>query len=454
MTTEDTNEQRNQYLPERFGRYIVSDRIGLGGFASVYSALDPELNSTVAVKVLADNHSADSEVRRRFLEEARVAREIASDRLVNVYDVGQTEDSRPYVVMQLADRGTLGDRLAEVMEPTSRDIRLLISEMATCLQAIHERNIVHRDIKPSNLLLISLKGKKEDTSGALIRTDERVVLADFGLARDISGGVSGMTIAGGTAGYMAPEQLRPDGQPDHRADLYAASAIIAAIACGIHPERLNLPESNLPADLREVLIKQLSIDPNDRPDSANEWSEQLLASLDHHEVQETAEIKPSDVADALAGVESWSPPPQPPQAVAVPPQPPANSWDSASDTSGGSHPGTPHAQVHAAANYSAYQPQGLSAAPQQSYAQPNYAYNTATGIGPSAQPSAAQGFIRGIIGLVVSFVVLYFLAFIVAAIEDDSNGSATTLAFIVAIFGPMVCFFVGMRYLPWPRTKT
>ncbi len=441
MRTEDHDKPKNQYLPERFGRYIVNDRIGLGGFASVYSALDPELNSTVAVKVLADNHSADNEIRRRFLEEARVARQIASDRLVNVYDVGQTDDARPYVVMQLADRGTLGDRLAEVMEPTARDLRILISEMSTCLKAIHDRNIVHRDIKPSNLLLISLQGNPEDTSGALIRTDERVVLADFGLARDISGGVSGMTIAGGTAGYMAPEQLRPDGQPDRRADLYAASAIIAAIACGVHPERLNLAESDLPNSLKEVLTAQLSIDPDDRPDSATAWSEQLLEAFDHHQVQETAEIQQADVDEALAEIESWNPPSQPPEPVIIPPRPPANSWNPPQTTSGGSFQGTSDQYAN---NYA---PHGFSTpqAGESNYVQHN------SGQAPG-NPSASVGFMRGIVGLSASFVLLYLLVLIAFLIEGEA-GAATKLGIAIATIGPMVCFFLGMRYLSWPRAR-
>ena len=451
MEPKTDDDDQNHYLPDSFGRYKVKQRIGLGGFASVYSALDPELNSIVAVKVLADNHSADGETRRRFLEEARVARQIASDRLVNVYDVGQTADNRPYVVMQFADRGTLGSRLGEVIEPTTRDIRLLVTELATCLMAIHERNIVHRDIKPSNLLLHSLKGKPEDTSGALIRTDERVVLADFGLARDISSGVSGMTIAGGTAGYMAPEQLKPDGQPDHRADLYAASSIIAAIACGVHPERLNLPESHLPLRLKNILTEHLSVDPNRRPESAKAWRDQLLGALNHNEAQDTAEVKPSDLHESHT--QPWQPPPQP-----QPPTPPQSPYanNTPQTPSGGSNQFASH-PTPTPAPQDAYQPQPFGGYSNQTPRPVSYqgpGQPPLVGFAPAHKPrkSVAHGMARGAISLVVSFILLYIFAAIIHAIEG-SAGTATGLAVALAVFGPLVLFFVGYKYLPWPRPK-
>ncbi|MDH4364847.1 MAG: serine/threonine protein kinase, partial [Acidimicrobiia bacterium] len=141
-------------FPARFGRYHVTARIGVGGFATVYSALDPGLDAAVAIKVLAENHAADVEVRRRFVAEARVARKVGSERLIGVFDIGETDDGRPYVVMELADGGTLRSRINRLAGPADRAaLTGLVNELGACMEAIHARGVVHRDIKPTNLLL-------------------------------------------------------------------------------------------------------------------------------------------------------------------------------------------------------------------------------------------------------------------------------------------------------------
>ena len=86
-------------------------RIGSGGFATVWLAYDEQLDSPVAVKVLAENWTEDHHVRQRFLEEGRFLRKVESPHVVTVYDAGELEDGRPYLVMSNADQGTLADRL-------------------------------------------------------------------------------------------------------------------------------------------------------------------------------------------------------------------------------------------------------------------------------------------------------------------------------------------------------
>ena len=86
-------------------------RIGSGGFATVWLAYDEQLDSPVAIKVLADNWTEDPHVRQRFLEEGRFLRKVESPHVVPVYDAGELDDGRPYLVMAYADQGTLADRL-------------------------------------------------------------------------------------------------------------------------------------------------------------------------------------------------------------------------------------------------------------------------------------------------------------------------------------------------------
>ena len=98
-------------MPHRLGRYAVRRRIGSGGFATVWLAYDEQLDSPVAIKVLADNWTEDHQIRQRFLEEGRYLRKVESPHVVSVYDAGELDDGRPYLVMSYADQGTLADRL-------------------------------------------------------------------------------------------------------------------------------------------------------------------------------------------------------------------------------------------------------------------------------------------------------------------------------------------------------
>src|SRR4029078_2559432 len=98
-------------MPSRLGRYAVRRRIGSGGFATVWLAYDEQVDSPVAVKVLADNWTEDTAVRQRFLEEGRFLRKVESPYVVTVYDAGELDDGRPYLVMSYADQSTLADRL-------------------------------------------------------------------------------------------------------------------------------------------------------------------------------------------------------------------------------------------------------------------------------------------------------------------------------------------------------
>lgn len=265
----------NLSTPSSFGRYQVRKRIGVGGFASVYAAYDPELESEVAIKVLAENHSANTVVRQRFVAEARVARRLGNERLIGVFDLGETDDGRPFVVMELAPRGTLRQRVVRTGRPSREDLIRLVTELGACMTAIHDKGVVHRDIKPSNLLFRT-DGDRDLLPLRLIDDDERLVLADFGLARDISGGASGMTVGGGTEGYMAPEQAVPDGKPDVRADIFSATVVVAEFTTGRHPDRLDLASADISTDMLAVLTQSLSIDREQRPPTADDWCALLV----------------------------------------------------------------------------------------------------------------------------------------------------------------------------------
>ncbi|MGI5353394.1 serine/threonine-protein kinase [Streptomyces sp. CA-250714] len=219
--------------PDLIGRYRVERRLGSGAFAVVWLAHDDRLEAPVAVKVMADNWAHRMDIRERFLAEARLLRRASSGGVVQVFDVGELDDERPYFVMEHADRGTVADRMTAGPLPVPEALRLT-SEAAHGVEALHESGVVHRDIKPSNVLLTS--------GGAQGR--ERVLVADLGLAKNLAQ-ASGLTVVAGSVGYMAPEQAEPFEGIDARADIYSLGAVLYHLVTGAVP---GTPERVMPLD--------------------------------------------------------------------------------------------------------------------------------------------------------------------------------------------------------------
>ena len=217
---------------DRIGNYRVERVLGAGSFDTVWLAVDEVLESTVAIKVLADNWARQPDIRRRFIDEAKILRRLDHDRVVRVHQVDELGDGRPYFVMTWADRGALFDKMqerAQRKEPfTVAEAVTLTIDIAECLAVVHAYGVVHRDIKPSNVLFRSvaqLRGSTRDVP------QERMVLGDFGLAKDLAG-ASGFTFAAGTPAYMAPEQAKTGSVIDERADVFAVAAVLYELLAG------------------------------------------------------------------------------------------------------------------------------------------------------------------------------------------------------------------------------
>jgi serine/threonine-protein kinase len=232
------------------GPYQVQALIGAGGMGRVYRAYDSRLDRDVALKVLPSMYAADVDRLRRFEQEARASGALTHPNLVTVHDVG-TAEGRPYFVTELLDGETLRERLTRGAIPAARACEVAAA-LARGLAAAHARGVVHRDLKPENVM---------------ITRDGRVKILDFGVAKLRAPDVQTAsppaaptveTEAGvivGTAGYMAPEQIRGL-EADGRADIFALGAILFELLTGRRafdrPSRAETLEATLHDDLLPV----------------------------------------------------------------------------------------------------------------------------------------------------------------------------------------------------------
>ncbi|MDF5758738.1 protein kinase [Spongiactinospora sp. TRM90649] len=275
--------------PSHAGRYRIEQIIGVGGFASVYLAYDDELRSPVAVKILADNWARRSDVRERFLQEARLLRRADSHWLVQVFDIGELADGRPYFVMTYADRGTLGDRLADRRPAVAETLRT-IQRISQGVAVLHSIGVVHRDLKPSNVLFCTRP-----------EGGERVMVADLGIARSTDH-LSGLTLPAGSPGYQAPEQLHFDGAPDARADVHGLGALTYHMLTGTVPDRpeRRVPPSGLrpevPPEIDEVVMRALEPDREGRWPDAAAYAAALLTATRAAIPEAALAVEPGDVA--------------------------------------------------------------------------------------------------------------------------------------------------------------
>jgi eukaryotic-like serine/threonine-protein kinase len=271
-------------LPESIGRYVVEAAIGTGAFATVYRARDERLDATVAIKVLAENHSLDPEIRRRFIAEGRTLRRIRSPHVVAVYDLGQTERGQPYLVLDHADRGDVAGRVrslrADGWVPGVADLSGVARALGDGLAAVHLAGLVHRDVAPRNLLLRSVETSVTSGDGQLVAADEQILLADLGMSKDLVE-ASGLPVGGGTAGFRAPEQREEVGRVASTTDVWAASAVLVWLLLDRHPDdggrwREDLAAAGWSPTVVDALAQGLAADPAERPGDVTPWVGRLL----------------------------------------------------------------------------------------------------------------------------------------------------------------------------------
>jgi predicted ATPase len=291
-------------------RYRLDAEVGQGGMGVVYRARDMLLDRDVAVKVLSEA-ALGAEGRARLLREARSVARLQHPHIVSVYDAGEA-DGLPFIVMELVVGESLFDRRPQDLS----EILSIACQVCEALEHAHASGIIHRDLKPENVLLA--RDPQAGTSGA-------AKLVDFGLARTVASRLTAEGAILGTPFYLAPEQTLGR-EIDHRADLYALGVMLYELTAGQMPfsgedpltviaQHLHSPvvppithNAAIPAALDRLIVQLLSKRPEDRPASAAEVRQALIAILR---------------SEALAGL-PLPPPiarPQPPTRHNLPAQP-------------------------------------------------------------------------------------------------------------------------------------
>ena len=251
--------------------YEIEEPLGRGGMGVVYRARDLKLGRTVALKFLPAEFGENENAKKRFLREAQAASALDNPRICTIYEIGETEDGRPFISMAHCDGETLKDRIAGGPLPMD-EARAITIQIAEGLVAAHDAGITHRDIKPANIML---------TSGG-------VRILDFGLAKlSDSTQLTRTGAAMGTPAYMSPEQAT-GGEVDHRTDLWSLTAILYEMVTGVRPFDGNNATAimyailsddprpavdlrpEVPDDLARVIVRGLRRDQTERYGSARE----------------------------------------------------------------------------------------------------------------------------------------------------------------------------------------
>ena len=260
------------------GRYLLKDKVGNGGMASVYRAQDQVLDRTVAVKIMLPQYAGDATFAARFKQEAQAAAGLSSPYIVGVYDWGKDGDTY-YIVMEYL-RGTdlkSGVRSHGALDP--KKVAQIGSQICGALSVAHKHEIIHRDIKPQNIMVLP---------------DGNIKVMDFGIARAKNSHLTQDNNVLGTAHYVSPEQTR--GQDlGPTSDIYSLGVVMYECATGRVPfdgddaisvalkqvNELPVPPSQVnpsvdPA-LERIILKCMEKDPANRFQTADELRQVLNA---------------------------------------------------------------------------------------------------------------------------------------------------------------------------------
>jgi len=275
--------------------FEIREKLGSGGMATVYLAIQQNLDRKIALKIMNSSLATDPDFCKRFINEGKIIATVSSHPdIVTIYDIGCVDDTTYYMAMEYASGGCLTDILNERVNPEAAIN--IVKRMARALGYAHHHGIVHRDVKPANILF---------------RDDGTPILTDFGIAKSLSANtqLTKIGFAIGTPDYMSPEQARA-GELDGRSDLYSLGIVFYEMLTGRRPFQgddnmsvtlmhLNDPVPPLPgrfAEYQPIIDKLLAKKPEDRFANARD----LINSLDSLKQQDKYTVSDADPSASMA----------------------------------------------------------------------------------------------------------------------------------------------------------
>ena len=306
-------------IPDKVGRYEVRGLVGRGAMGVVYSAVDPGLGRSVAIKTMSISDSPhEAELRKRFLQEAQAAGQLQHPNIITVHELFEEGDTA-FLVMELLEGASLSALLRQKKALSLAEKISIIDQMAAGLSEAHAHRIVHRDVKPSNIFVVR--------SGV-------VKVLDFGVAKVGEGELTKAGTVFGTVEYMAPEQVR--GQSvTQQADIFSLGVVSYELLSGRNPFRADTlaasvfkimsdnpgklsDDANVPAEVEAVLFRALAKPMVDRFGTLSELRAQLQDAakglgvtlkppvLGDEDIEVTKERRDSVAVSAAPRVSQWS----------------------------------------------------------------------------------------------------------------------------------------------------